>query len=1722
MRCCNGAGWEAPIGTDRAMAPYRGTALPAALNDINIFGYEPVSAICQTGEFVVYSARSPDRAQVLLKVPAASRPSAAVIQHLLHELKTGRELDPAFAVKPLRIERDAGNIALLLEDFAAHALSSDLTAPIDLDRFFQIAGGATDALAALHHQGVVHKDIKPENIFLGEGGPDGAFQVKLTGFGVASKRSHARQAPDASGEFAGTLAYMAPEQTGRMNCPVDTRSDLYALGITFHQMLTGRLPFTASDAMEWVHCHIAVEPPPPSRHRPDLPVPLSNIVMKLLAKTPEDRYQTAEGLKADLERCAAEWRARGYIAAFTLGARDIPGRLSIPQKLYGREREAETLLAAFGRMVKTGTPELVLISGYSGAGKSALVNELHKALATSQALFARGKFDQYKRDCPYATLAQSVQSLVRQILGKSGEEAAEWQTAVQEAVGRNGQLVTSLVPDLATLIGEQPPVEDVPPQDAQNRFNAVFRRLLGVFARAEHPLVLFLDDLQWLDTATVVFVEHLMLHPEVKHLLVIGAYRDNEVGAAHPLMLALAKIREGGAAVRSIVLAPLAEEDAVRLAADTFHCDALQAGPLAKLVYEKTGGNPFFMIQFLTALAEEGLAVFDARTASWQWNLERIRGKGFTDNVADLLIAKLSRLPAATQDALKRLACLGSQAKVAALALIHDTTAEGVQQDLEEAFQAGFVFQDGDNLSFLHDRVQEAAYLLIPAGERAEVHLKIGRKLLARAAPVGLSGALFEVVDQLNRGSALMTDPAEKDRLAGLNAAAGKRARSSVAYAAARDYFAAAAALLPKRTWDSQYTFQFALYLDWAEAEYLRGDFEGAEALFELLLAQARSDLDKVKVYALRLEIYQVAGKHDAALDMGIEALRLFGEEIPEGGEALGQSIQAEAAAAAANLQGRKIEDLADAPEATDPRIKALIGLLSNMTPVAYIGSRPQLYPLIALKAVNYGLKFGPTLELSHCYSDYALMLCSLFGDPQAGYAFSEAAIKLSERFNTPSLRAASLFLHGHMINFWIKPVATDIAILEKGFLLSLDAGNLSYANYIANAIVLQALERGDTLSSILELSQKYASFALSSRNDAVYLSIVLQQQFAKCLAGLTQGGISFSDGAADETACVERLAATSFNTGPANYHLLKFFAAYLMRDGEASRIHAEEARKLLPAMLSTPMEATLQFLHALALARTYRDDAEADREEILRALTAYEAKLAFWAKNCPANFSCKRALVSAEIASIRDDELLAEQLYEQAIELARANGFIHWEAMAYEAAARFHCQRGLKTITRAYLREARQCYKQWGAHAKVKQLDGLHPWLAEEVSGGRGTITAHTEQLDATAIVKAQHAISGELVPEALVETLLRIVMESAGAQKGYLSAGPGAELYAAADAGGQIEYYQAPPPSFPSVAVSILNYVKRTRRTVILADASVDAGDFSGDGHLRRTKPKSVMCLPILRQAQLLGILYLENNLAAGAFTPERRTVLEALASQAAISLENARTYQALRESEAKYRRIVDTALEGIGGIGLDGRIAFANGRLAGMLGYSAGELIGRPVTDFIFEEDLQDQRLFIERRRQGISEQLERRLMHKDGHRCVDAHFERSGFRRSGELHWHLRHGHRHYPAQAGGGRHSASSTGAGTARGGPHRRPGASQQRAGILLLLRVPRPSRAVARHRRLLAHFERGIRRRARRTGPPLHRNHRQQRQAHGPAHQRHPRLLPHVDGAKSPRRPSI
>src|SRR5258708_5632195 len=606
---------------------------------VELLGYA-VEPLRKDQEFVLYRGHSKEAPSVFLLTTVSLRPAPETVKKLEHEYALREELDSAWAVRSLAISELHGQTTLVLEDPGGDTLDRFLPGPMEMTQFLRFAVGLATALGGLHERELIHKDVKPANVLV----DPAAGQVRLMGFGIASRLPHERQAPGPPEFIAGTLAYMAPEQTGRMNRSIDARSDLYALGVTLYEMITGSLPFTASDPMEWVHCHIARQAVPPHERSQNVPVPVSAIIMKLLAKTPEERYQTAAGLESDLRRCLAAWETRHEIDDFPLGEHDRPDRLLIPEKLYGREREVGTLLASFDRVLKSGTPELVLVSGYSGIGKSSVVNELHKVLVPPRGLFASGKFDQYKRDIPYPTLVQAFQSLLRPLLTKSETELSKWRDALRQALDPNGQLIVNLVPELRLIIGDQPSIPELPTQDARRRFHMVFRRFISVFARPEHPLALFLDDLQWLDAATLDLIEDVLSEPDVTHLMLIGAYRDNEVDATHPLMRKLEAIRQRGAIVHDIVLAPLAREDLEQLIVDTLHCYTDRAKPLAQLVEDKTGGNPFFAIRFIVSLAEEELLAFDHGEGRWSWDLNRIWAKGYTDNVVDLMVGKLRHL----------------------------------------------------------------------------------------------------------------------------------------------------------------------------------------------------------------------------------------------------------------------------------------------------------------------------------------------------------------------------------------------------------------------------------------------------------------------------------------------------------------------------------------------------------------------------------------------------------------------------------------------------------------------------------------------------------------------------------------------------------------------------------------------------------------------------------------------------------------------------------------------------------------------------------------------------------------------------------------------------------------------------------------------------------------------------------------------------------------------
>src|ERR1700733_14374090 len=865
-------------------------------------------------EFILYRAHAntAEVPSILLLTLASMRPRLESLKKIEHEYSLRHDFDSAWAVRPIALSQWNGREALVLEDPGGEFLHRLIQGPMEIKQFLRIAIGLSTALGQLHNRSVIHKDLKPSNVLV----DIATGHAWLTGFGIASRLPREQQFPTPPQFIAGTLPYMAPEQTGRMNRSIDLRSDLYALGVTLYEMLTGRLPFIASDPMDWVHCHIARQPAPPYVHLKSIPGMLSAMIMKLLAKTAEERYQTAVGLERDLRRCLDEWETQHRIDEFPLGEQDFPDRLIIPEKLYGREREVDALLAAFDRVVTQSRPELVLVSGYSGVGKSSVVNELHKVLVPPRGLFAAGKFDQYKHDIPYATLTQAFETLVRQILVQSEVEVRHWRDALETALGPNGQLMINLVPEVEFLIGKQPSAPDLPPQDAQRRFQLVFRRFLSAFARPEHPLALFLDDLQWLDEATLDLMGDLLTQSDVKNLLLIGAYRDNEVDSSHPLIRKLDAIRKAGAAVQELCLGPLTPEHLEQLTADALHCEPDRASPLAQLVHDKTAGNPFFAIQFITSLAEEGLLAFDHGEGRWSWDLNRINAKDYADNVFDLLVGKLIRLPADTQGALKQLACLGNSADFTTLTMIYQDTIEQLESQLWEAALAGLVLRSENSYRFLHDRGQEAAYSLIPQQLRADTHLRIGRLLAERTSPDEREERIFEIVNQFNRATGLVTNE-ERRRVAELNLIAARRAKFSTAYASALTYLETGRGLLTEESWNTDCELIFSLELLRAECEMLTADMESAENRLSMLAARADSTHDLALVTCLQLTLYLALNSLDRGIEICLEYLRRGGTSWSA--HPTSDEVQREYDRIWTLLGDRKIEDLLDQTLITRP-----------------------------------------------------------------------------------------------------------------------------------------------------------------------------------------------------------------------------------------------------------------------------------------------------------------------------------------------------------------------------------------------------------------------------------------------------------------------------------------------------------------------------------------------------------------------------------------------------------------------------------------------------------------------------------------------------------------------------------------------------------------------------------------------------------------------------------
>jgi predicted ATPase/GAF domain-containing protein len=1471
--------------------------------------------------------RNADRAPVAVKLLKSEYPSPRDLARLRREYMITRDLDAAGIVKTYGLEKSGAGLALIMEDFGGRALNDILRARrLDLGTTLQIAVRLADALGTVHDHHIIHKDIKPHNILVNmETG-----QVKLTDFGIATRLSQEAQESGRPEALEGTLAYMSPEQTGRMNRPLDHRSDLYSLGVTLYEMLTDTLPFSAIEPMELVHSHIARTPPAPHERAPVVPPVLSDIVMKLLRKAAEDRYQSAYGLKADLEECLSRWVATGQIAPFVLGRKDASGELQIPQKLYGREAEIAALLAAFER-AREGGALLALVRGPTGVGKSALVSEIRGAVGQRGGLFVAGKFDHFSRNTPYATIAAALRELVRHILSEPDEAIARWKREIGRAAFANWQLLIELIPEIAWLVGPQPAVPEVGPTEAQNRFDLVFQSFLGVFSTVERPLALFLDDLQWADPASLRLLSFMLTGPERRHLLVIGAYRPQEVGPEHALSITLDELRNNGAQINEITLAPLPLSSVAALLADTLGGDKVKIAPLARRVFEKTNGNPFFIGQFLKALHAEDRLSFDKESGSFRWDLSRIDEAVATDNVVDLLTSRIARLSPATQRLLMLAACIGPRFDLRTLSAIRRAPPGQVSAELWEARKRGLVLLQGApsrSLSeaeappassppplvsaayrFSHDRVHQVAYSLIEEQQKQDVHLQIGRHLRAHQGERPSDASLFEIIAHLNLGAPLIRDRAERLELAQQNLAAGRKARASAAYRAALGYFDAGVKLLDEESWGDEYALNFALHQGLAECGYLEGDFDRAASLFDILLSRARSTVDRAHVYMLAVVLYTARNDYASALSYGRACVSLFGMVMPESIEAQKAAFDAEMARVQANLSGRRLEEVILAPMLTDPDQLALLQMLVKLSAAAYLSS-PVLYNLMIVMRVNLCLQFGRSNMCGFVFGAYGFMLAATLGRYAEAREFWGLARATEEETASDELRSKTSFMIGCDTHFF-EHLREALAAFRRAQRFAFESGDFVYLAYSCRAAARCLFEMGEGLSSVRDEIDRYIGFVQRSRDEQSMASLIISRQVIENLEGRTRDRASLSDGAFEELEFHSKLTASRFSVALSWYYFARLQILFLHGyHGDALEMAAlaEASAASVPGHYFT---TEIPFYAGLSLAALYPSAAAADKDRYAALLADHQAKIATFAELCPANYLHKHLLLGAEEARVLGRSAAARELYDEAIASARQEGFTHVEALANELAAEFYLSRSQDKLARLYLREALHGYLRWGATSKAHDLAEKYQSLlisshegplspASQLDLATTTSNDGGDHLDAAAITRAAQAIAGELVLEQLIDRLMRIVVENAGADRGVLLLVHEERLLIEAIMTIEPDIVRvgisAPLEAGAELSESVVQFVQRTTEPVVIGDAT-SGGPFAGDPYIVARRPKSILCLAMLHQGHLTGVLYLENKAARDVFTPARVELSGLLASQAAIAVENARMVAELR---------------------------------------------------------------------------------------------------------------------------------------------------------------------------------------------------------------------------------
>ena len=1506
-----------------------------------ISGYRISETLYESERTVVYRAqRSADQRAVILKVFHKQLPSSEELARFRLEYEILREFDSEYVVKADALETHDGHLCIVMEDCGGVSLAQHLKRhQPDLEQALVLAIALTRALAEVHDKHIVHKDFNPGNILW----LDCSQQAKIIDFGIATRLGSEFAKTQNLSNLAGTLSYIAPEQTGRMNRSTDQRADYYALGVTLYEILTGQLPFKKADPMEIVHAHIALVPAAPAQLYSAIPQTVSDIVMKLMAKMAEDRYQSALAIQEDLEACLQQIRHGGPFVNFAIAQSDRCSSLQISEKLYGREQQKAQLLQACAA-TRDGKATLVLVSGQAGIGKSALIGEVNRALAESQGFFISGKFEQFKREIPYFAFIQALRELMHQVTSASSIRTARWKEKLMDALGSSGQLIIEVVPELEWIIGAQAAAAEVGPTEAVLRFNLLFEKFIRVFVQDDAPLAIFLDDLQWADTASLKLLERLMLDQRRNHPLVIAAYRSNEVDSIHPLSQTLEKLSPPACNQCHIELSILGVADIAALLHDSLHCSTQQAQALARVCLDKTSGNPFFLRQFIHRLHELGLLLFDLNAKAWRWDLDAIAAAAITNNVADTLSARLQSLATDSLNALALAACIGDQFRLATLAEIAGTSRSQAALRLEPALQGGFVLPTDDNYRlpqhdetsnpgyrFLHDRVQQVAYALIDEGARPAAHLAIGRQMLKDAGAEVASDDLFAIVNHLNRGRSLLRDEAERLQLVELNLRACVKSKSASTDSSAA-YGATAIELLGAQAWSSMPALARRVYEEAAEACALNGDFDKADRWAVAILENTTDLLDQVHAHRTRMHLILTAqGQFAQAIDYGLAVLKQLGFYIPR--QAGLDEVLACQARVKALIGDKTPEDFLALPAMVDPRAQAALDLMYCLFPAIMFGE-PGLMPMYALEQVSISMRYGNAPKSAYGYIAYCIILSAAFQDYDQAYRFGQTAIALARRPEAVEVSAGTVLMASYYTVFLKEPLQQCKELMYQNFESAYANGDLFTLSYGVIDHLVYCYYLGEDMEDLKRKSLDGINFVSKiNQLSCLTYSRMTAQVFHNMALEIDKPWVISGD-IFNEQHEASNYAIYNDYIGRAFLHFHKYIVAYLcLAYEEAFAYFAvyEQSREAVAGLYSYSLSFFYDSLIRLAL---YPDRDPAWQQQTLERVDNSISRLEAMAVHAPLNYRHKVRLIMAERSRVLGDAAAAMNLYDEAIHLAKESRLFVEEALANELAGRFWLQRDKADFAEIYLVRAYYGYARWGARAKLHNMENSYRFIKEtiarrrvaqtwnvSVSESSSSTTSSSERLDLISIMKASRAISGEIELQALVTQVMQIMLENAGAQRCFLVLERAGELVIESGLDNS-EAALAQPPRLPValteadaglLSVALVQFAFRSKENCVLSDTT-DYGGFSHDVYLRRVRPRSVMCLPVMGKGQVVGVLYFENKLLSDAFSQERIRVLTILAAQTAVSLENALLYAELEQKVRDRTQALSGALENL----------------------------------------------------------------------------------------------------------------------------------------------------------------------------------------------------------------